>query len=83
MAMYSFVPHSREAEFCGVPSCVFDKLGCVCEKSLRNTALDVTVCNMRVVVCISLVAVTKLHASRPRKDFTPLPRGSKPPAQRC
>jgi hypothetical protein len=36
MAMYSFVPPFREAKFCGMPSCVFDKL----EKSLRNTALD-------------------------------------------
>jgi hypothetical protein len=29
MDMYSFVPSFREAKFCGVPSCVFDKLGCV------------------------------------------------------
>jgi hypothetical protein len=28
MAMYSFVHPFREAKFCGVPSCVFDKLGC-------------------------------------------------------
>jgi hypothetical protein len=28
MVMYSFVPPYREAKFCGVPSCVFDKLGC-------------------------------------------------------
>jgi hypothetical protein len=41
MAMYSFVPHFREATFCGVLSCVFDKLGCVAdEKRLRNTAVD-------------------------------------------
>jgi hypothetical protein len=40
MAMYSFVPPFREATFCGVPSCVFDKLGCATgEKSLRNTGL--------------------------------------------
>jgi hypothetical protein len=40
MAMYSFVPPFREAKFCGVPSCVFDKLGCSAdEKSLRNTGL--------------------------------------------
>jgi hypothetical protein len=25
MVMYSFVPPFREATFCGVPSCVFDK----------------------------------------------------------
>jgi hypothetical protein len=36
-----FVPPFREAKFCCVPSCVFDKLGCVAgEKRLRNTALD-------------------------------------------
>jgi hypothetical protein len=29
MVMHSFVPPFREAKFCGVPSCVFDKLGCV------------------------------------------------------
>jgi hypothetical protein len=28
MAMYSFLPHFCVAKFCGVPSCVFDKLGC-------------------------------------------------------
>jgi hypothetical protein len=40
MAMDSFVPHFREATFCGVPSCVSDKSGCAAsEKSLRNTAL--------------------------------------------
>jgi hypothetical protein len=39
MAMYSFVPPFREAKFFGVPSCVFDKLGCAAgEKSLQNTA---------------------------------------------
>jgi hypothetical protein len=31
----------------------------------------------------TIVAVTKLHTSRPLKDFTPLPRGSKSPVQRC
>jgi hypothetical protein len=41
MAMYSFVPPFREANFCGVPSCVFDKLGCAAgEKHLRNTAVN-------------------------------------------
>jgi hypothetical protein len=28
MVMYSFVPPFREATFCGVSSCVFDKLWC-------------------------------------------------------
>jgi hypothetical protein len=42
MAMYSFLPPFREATFCGVPSCVFDKLGSATgEKSLRNTALSI------------------------------------------
>jgi hypothetical protein len=41
MVMYNFVLPFREATFCGVPSCVFDKLGCAAsEKMLRNTALD-------------------------------------------
>jgi hypothetical protein len=41
MAMYSFVPAFREAKFCGVPSCVFDKLGCAAgEKRLRDTTLE-------------------------------------------
>jgi hypothetical protein len=40
MAMYSFVHPFREAKFCDVPSCVFDKLGCAAgENSLRNTGL--------------------------------------------
>jgi hypothetical protein len=40
MAMYSFVPPFREAKFCGVPSCVFDKLGCAAgEKRLRITGI--------------------------------------------
>jgi hypothetical protein len=40
MDMYSFVPRFRDAKFCGVPSCVFDKLGCAAgEKWLRDTAL--------------------------------------------
>jgi hypothetical protein len=40
MVMYNFVPPFREATFCGVPSGVFDKLGCAAGgKSLRNTAL--------------------------------------------
>jgi hypothetical protein len=28
MAVYTFVPSLREAKFCGVPSCVFEKLWC-------------------------------------------------------
>jgi hypothetical protein len=39
MAMYSFVLRFREAKFCGVPTCAFDKLGCAAgRKSLWNTA---------------------------------------------
>jgi hypothetical protein len=41
MAMYSFVPPFREAKFCGVASCVFDKLGCAAgDRRLRNNVLD-------------------------------------------
>jgi hypothetical protein len=33
----------REATFCGVPPCVFDKLGCAAgEKRLRNTDFNRT-----------------------------------------
>jgi hypothetical protein len=42
VAMYSFVPPFREAKFCVVPSCVFDKVGCVAgDKRLRNTGVEV------------------------------------------
>jgi hypothetical protein len=38
MVMYSFLPRFREAKFCGMPSCVFGKLGCAAGgKRLRNT----------------------------------------------
>jgi hypothetical protein len=41
MAMNSFVLPFREAKFCGVESCVFDKSGCAAgRKSLRNTVLN-------------------------------------------
>jgi hypothetical protein len=41
MAMYSFIPPFREAKFCGVMSCVSDKLGCAAAvKELRNTDLE-------------------------------------------
>jgi hypothetical protein len=37
-----FRTHFREAKFCGVPSYVFDKLGCAAgEKMLWNTALKI------------------------------------------
>jgi hypothetical protein len=39
----SFVPPFREAKFCGLPSCVFDKLGCAAgKKRLRDTGLGET-----------------------------------------
>jgi hypothetical protein len=42
MAMYSLVPPFREAKFCGVPSCAFDKLGSAAgEKRLRNTGIEI------------------------------------------
>jgi hypothetical protein len=41
MNVYSFVPPFREAKFCGVPSCVFDKLECAAgEESLRDTDVE-------------------------------------------
>jgi hypothetical protein len=40
MEMYSFVSPLREAKLCGVPSCVFEKLGLAAgEKRLWNTDL--------------------------------------------
>jgi hypothetical protein len=43
MAIYSFAHPFRETGFCGVPSCVFDKLGCVADEvSLRNADLERT-----------------------------------------
>jgi hypothetical protein len=40
MAMYNFLLPFREAKFCGVPSCVFDKLGRAAgEESLQNTGV--------------------------------------------
>jgi hypothetical protein len=42
--MHSFVPPFREAKFCGVPSCVFDKLGCAAgEERLRNSGIGLSV----------------------------------------
>jgi hypothetical protein len=41
MVMYNIVPPFCESRFCGVPSCVFDKLWCAAgEKRLRNTDLE-------------------------------------------
>jgi hypothetical protein len=54
MAMCSFVPRFREANFCGVPSCVFGKLGCSAdEKKLRNTALGDHETKFDVIWCWS------------------------------
>jgi hypothetical protein len=39
MVVYSFVPPFREAKFCGVPSYVFDKLGCAAGKNGCGTLL--------------------------------------------
>jgi hypothetical protein len=47
--MYSFVPPFREAIFCGVPSCVFEKLGCAAgEENLRNTDVTNLLVSMRL-----------------------------------
>jgi hypothetical protein len=37
MAMYGFVPLFREWKFCGVPSCVFDKLRCAAGEKKKVT----------------------------------------------
>jgi hypothetical protein len=51
MTMENFIPPFREATFYGVPSCVFDKLGCAAgEKRLRNIAFDKVQCWYRTVV---------------------------------
>jgi hypothetical protein len=36
------VPSFREAKFCGVASCVFDKLGCAAGKNVCGTLLQGT-----------------------------------------
>jgi hypothetical protein len=38
--------------------------------------VKISLCYRRTSFNIIIVAVTKLHASRPRKVFTPLPRGA-------
>jgi hypothetical protein len=41
MAMYKLAPPFREATFCFVPPCAFDKSGCAAGKErLRNTGLN-------------------------------------------
>jgi hypothetical protein len=52
MTMCSVIPPFREAKFCGVPSCVFDKLGCAAgERSLRNTAIGLSILRNPVSLC--------------------------------
>jgi hypothetical protein len=43
MVTYSFVPPFRETKFCGVPECVFDKLGVPRVKKGRGTLSEVGV----------------------------------------
>jgi hypothetical protein len=51
MVMYSFVPPFREAKVCGMPSCVFDKLGCTAGvKRLRNVGLESQIRHANVCV---------------------------------
>jgi hypothetical protein len=48
----SFIPPFHEVKFCGVPSCVFDKLGCAaCEEILRNTDLKYSFSYMYNLAC--------------------------------
>jgi hypothetical protein len=69
MAMYSFVPPFRKAKFCGVPSCVFDKLGCAAgEKRLRNTAIELFTTERKAVYsskAIMSVILTKCEDETP------------------
>jgi hypothetical protein len=52
MAVYNSVPPLREAKFCGVPSCVFDKLGCAAgERRLRNTAVETRKLKFGTLIC--------------------------------
>jgi hypothetical protein len=54
MAMYTFVLLFREAKFCGMPSCVFDKWCAAGEKWLRNTDLmSLRVVSFKVPKCSS------------------------------
>jgi hypothetical protein len=43
MVIYGFVPPFREAKFCGVPSCVFDILGCAAGEKVCETPVTVSV----------------------------------------
>jgi hypothetical protein len=56
MGMYSFVPPFREATFCGVLSCVFDKSGCAAgEKRLWNTALHKSYVGFEVLRVVKMM----------------------------
>jgi hypothetical protein len=75
MAMYSFVPPFRKAKFCGVPSCVFEKLGCAAgEESFRNTVLD-----QRLVMDLVLRRLSMPYpGSSPGCPFAPIQINVKP-----
>jgi hypothetical protein len=65
MVMYNFVHPFREAKFCGVPSCVFDKLGCAAgDKSLPNTGLDDVQDNVELFFHDAVPARRDLRSSR-------------------
>jgi hypothetical protein len=59
MTAYSFVPPFRDLIFWGVPSCVFEKLGCAaCGERLRISGVEYASglpdYTTRTVVCVSL-----------------------------
>jgi hypothetical protein len=58
MAMYSFVAPFHEAEFCGVPLCVFDKLGhATGGKRLLNTVIRVNTFLLREVSVTAVIQI--------------------------
>lgn len=67
MAICSFVTPFREAKFCSIPSCVFDKLGCaVGEKRLRSSRIEPG----SIFPCISLNMCHIKHQARPLTIFS-------------
>jgi hypothetical protein len=59
MAMYSFVSPFRQAKFCGVPSCVFDKSGCAAgEKKVAEHWNRVTNNNILLLTYLTDIKLT-------------------------
>lgn len=49
-AMYSSYPSFRKAKFCGVPSCVYHKLGCVAGEKYRTLKMGESKTILRVIM---------------------------------